>query len=313
MRALALERLRRERCEDSDRIELARGERRRRRPGLEVHDRHVLLGHAGRLQPQQQQEVIDDPGLDADLLALEVGDGADLPGGDDLVVARRVVVDEHDHLVGAGRDRADGVVQRLAVGVELPARERVDRVEVPLEPDQFDVDAGLFEDARVLGHLPGEPAGPGAESQLDRCARAGRGVAARSSHPDRGRQDDRRYQSHPVPHLVPLHPASGHKKAQEVSTSRAFVPPCTHDMPQAVLSDQTLARPVGRRGGTLATDVHARAELFREGYATVNIQFPRGACVRGLRHARDHSKTMTPRPFSPRSSAANASLISSSA
>ena len=50
-------------------------------------------------QREQQQVVVDGALLDGDLLALEVGDAGDPVAGDDLVVARGVVVDQDDRLL----------------------------------------------------------------------------------------------------------------------------------------------------------------------------------------------------------------------
>ena len=122
--------------------------------------------------------MVDDADLNADRLAGEILDRLDVRRCDDLVVAGGVVVHQHDHLIRAGADRSNGVVQRLRVAVELPARERVDRVEVALEPDHLDVDADLVEDPGFHGHLPREPAGPGAEANLDRLGLGAASVAA---------------------------------------------------------------------------------------------------------------------------------------
>jgi hypothetical protein len=101
----------------------------------------------------------------------QVLDGVDGGVDDDGVVARGVVVDQHDHLIAAGRDAHQGVVEGLAVAVERPRRQRGQRGQVVVEPLELDVHAHLLEDPLLLGHLPREPAGPGRVAQHDGVAR----------------------------------------------------------------------------------------------------------------------------------------------
>ena len=149
-------------------------------------ERDVLLGQPGLLQREQQQVVVDRALLDGDRLALEVGDAGDARPGDDLVVAGRVVVDQHDGLLGAAADRGEGVVEGLAVGVDVAGGQRGEAVGVAVEVLQLDLDAVLGEQALLLRDLPGEPARPGAEAERDRGLRARR--AGSSSSRRRSRQ-----------------------------------------------------------------------------------------------------------------------------
>ena len=137
----------------------------------------VGLAHADRVEPLQQQEVVDDAGLGRHGLAGQVLDRVDGLVDDDGVVAGRVVVDQHDHLVVAGRHADQRVVERLAVGVELAGAERGERGQVVVEPLELDLDPDLLEEALLLGDRPREPPGPGRVAEGDRLA--GRsGVAA---------------------------------------------------------------------------------------------------------------------------------------
>ena len=86
------------------------------------------------------------------------------------VVAGRVVVGDDDPLLAAGGDAEDRVVERLGVDVDAAGDERVERGDVVGEVRQLDVEAGLLEDALLLGDRQREPARPGAVADLSASA-----------------------------------------------------------------------------------------------------------------------------------------------
>ncbi len=110
------------------------------------------------------------PGSAAIVLPGEVVDRRDRGVADDGVVAGRVVVDDDDPLLAAGGDAEDRVVERLGVDVDAAGDERVERGDVVGEERQLDVEAGLLEDALLLGDGEREPARPGAVADLQRGA-----------------------------------------------------------------------------------------------------------------------------------------------
>ena len=131
----------------------------------------------------EQQQMLDQADLDADLLALEILEALDARLADDHVVAVRIV-GEHDHDALAAARAGD---QRVAVGhqigVDLAGGEGIHRGRI-VEPLELDVDAGLLEPALVDGDLPGDPARPIAVS--DRQAARPHSAARRSWQTTRG-------------------------------------------------------------------------------------------------------------------------------
>lgn len=191
--ARALKRLRGERSERADGIDPAGGERGdsrigRHRNQLDVLRRHFRLGEG-----EQQQVVIDRTFFDRDLLAPQITDARDALPGDDLVVAGRVVVHQHDGLLGATAHRHQGVVESLTVRVDRAGRQRVEAVGVDVEPLQFDLDVVLREQVLFLCDLPDVPAWPGRETDGDlaACRRVGAAAGGKACHTEHsdGTQD----------------------------------------------------------------------------------------------------------------------------
>ena len=133
------------------------------------------------------------------------------------VVARRVVVGDEDLLLAAGGDGEDRVVERLGVDVDAAGDERVERRDVVGEERQLDVEAGLLEDALLLGDGEGEPARPGAVADLERSARRSPPVAARR-RPRSARPSDA--SSPPRPQRAAVRPPASSRRAVAAPTRR---------------------------------------------------------------------------------------------
>ena len=104
---------------DPGRIHLAGGKGRRCRPGFQGHKFDVLGREARLFQDHQQQVMVDGALFGGHLFTLEIGDRVDTGGGDDLVVAGGEIIHQHHLLVGPTGDRADRVIEGLAVAIEL--------------------------------------------------------------------------------------------------------------------------------------------------------------------------------------------------
>ena len=150
------------------------------------------LRHVLRRQALQEQEVIDDARFGCDGLAAQIFDRVDALVDDDGVVARGVVVHQHDHLVTTRRDAEHGVVQGLTVAVDLACDHGIERRDVVGEVLHLDVHTVRLEEPLLIGDGPGEPAGPRAVAERDlvaacrapgrrpgRTAGCGRGVGRR--------------------------------------------------------------------------------------------------------------------------------------
>ena len=147
---------------DPGRIHLAGGKGCRCRPGFQGHKFDVLGREARLFQDHQQQVMVDGALFGGHLFTLEIGDRVDTGGGNDLVVAGGEIIHQHHLLVGPTGDRADRVIEGLAIAIELASTEGIDRIEVAIEPLHLHRHPGFREQVFGFGDLPGEPTGPGA-------------------------------------------------------------------------------------------------------------------------------------------------------
>src|SRR5205085_12536159 len=105
--------------EGAHRVDLPGGEGGGRVGGGQGLDVDVGRPHPRLLEPEQQQVVVDGALLHRHRHALEVLHLGDAGGDDDLVDAGGVDVGEDDRLLRPARHRRDGVVQGLAVAVDV--------------------------------------------------------------------------------------------------------------------------------------------------------------------------------------------------
>ncbi len=170
----------------SDSVDLAGRQDLGRVIGLGVDQFDVLLGHVVVLKGLEDQQVVDEADLDADLLAFQLGHRLDTRLGNDLVVAVGVVGSQNDDAFGASRPGDQGIAVGHQHGIGLAGGEGVHCRHV-VEPLELHVDPGFLEPVLVDGNLPGHPARPIAVANGKRLGRGRgcRGVGGAQGHDKR--------------------------------------------------------------------------------------------------------------------------------
>ena len=155
------------------RINLTRSQRGRHIALRHADEGHIGISEAVFLENVFEEELRNRTEVDADFLALEVGNRSDTGIGDDTISAGQFI-EREDGLEGSLRVAILG--KRIEGGreaVQLTARHRCEAVGGVFDVGQGDVEAVIGEIAFFLGDEPGAVADPDgiAQIQLDRIAR----------------------------------------------------------------------------------------------------------------------------------------------